>query len=403
MSLKLEGECRGIESKVGCRRVSGRTLFICLASKYFLPSRLDDRPRLCARKHHRPPLLLHTMTSTIPISKSEKSYIQTALQSNPPLRADGRSLLHFRTVLLETGFAPLSNGSARVNIGKNAEEGGGGTEVLAATKLEVEDVGSGDGVDGGRVVVTVSCSPAAYPHLNTNALDDLQYDYTITMHQTLSHPSLLPTNLGIIPQRKSWLLSLDIVVLSDAGNIYDAMFMAARAAFWDTKVPITRAVQYSAKNSRVNAANPADQDDRMEMDDGRNSGFDVRKVQTATDFELPDYWDEGEPLGGRELWPVCVTLNIHGSSYFLDATLQEEASVPVKLLLASSFPSSSRESSIQCMRLLGPADLQLTQIESFITEGEKHARILHSSLEAKLRDEDLRRNQKARDRFSSRS
>ena len=44
--------------------------------------------------------------------------------------------------------------------------------------------------------------------------------------------------------------------------------------------------------------------------DIERSGFDTRQIPTATDFELPDYWDEGEPLAGRELWPVCITLNI---------------------------------------------------------------------------------------------
>lgn len=91
-----------------------------------------------------------------PISKAERAYIQTSLKSNPPLRADGRSLHDFRTVLLETGVAPLANGSARINIGKSPEEGGGGTEVMAATKLEVEDILNGDGQDGGRIVCTVT-------------------------------------------------------------------------------------------------------------------------------------------------------------------------------------------------------------------------------------------------------
>lgn len=90
------------------------------------------------------------------ISKAERAYIQTALKSNPPLRGDGRSLHDFRTVLLETGIAPLANGSARINIGKSPEEGGGGTEILAATKLEVEDIENGDGQDGGRIVCNVT-------------------------------------------------------------------------------------------------------------------------------------------------------------------------------------------------------------------------------------------------------
>ena len=99
------------------------------------------------------------------ISKSEKSYIQASLRSTPPVRADGRALTDYRTVFLETGVAPLANGSARVNVGKAPQEGGGGTEVIAAAKLEVEDVQSGgDGVDGGRVVCSVSWCVANNHH-----------------------------------------------------------------------------------------------------------------------------------------------------------------------------------------------------------------------------------------------
>ena len=264
------------------------------------------------------------------VSKSERAYIQASLQATPPLRGDGRGLLDFRTVLLETGVAPLANGSAKLNIGKMPHEGGGGTEVLAATKLEVEDVESGDGVDGGRVVCSVSwcalrsiqpepivqltkdSSPSAYPHLSSNALDELQYDLTVILQQTIGHPSLHPQNLTIIPRKKSWLLNLDAVVLADAGNAVDALFMAARAALWDTKVPRTRAVEYQApedSQTTRDSASAMDVDNREAIPTA--SGFDTREmVRTAADFELPDYWDEGEVLHGRERWPVCITLNL---------------------------------------------------------------------------------------------
>src|SRR5271170_6448119 len=104
------------------------------------------------------------------LSKAEKSYIQSSLLSNPPLRADGRTLHDFRTVSLQTDVAPLANGSARVNIGRNPHVGaGGGTEVIAAVKLEVDtiqqDGSSSDAVDGGRIVCTVSwfVSPPPFP------------------------------------------------------------------------------------------------------------------------------------------------------------------------------------------------------------------------------------------------
>lgn len=81
-------------------------------------------------------------------SKSEKSYIQTSLLSDPPIRSDGRSLLDYRSLELTTSVAPLTNGSARINLG--------GTEILAACKLEVEDTESMDAIDGGRISCAVS-------------------------------------------------------------------------------------------------------------------------------------------------------------------------------------------------------------------------------------------------------
>ncbi|PPQ74322.1 hypothetical protein CVT26_004241, partial [Gymnopilus dilepis] len=184
------------------------------------------------------------MTASISLSKAEKSYIQAGLLANPPTRGDGRAPADFRTISLQTSVAPLANGSARVSIGRNPHDGSGGTEVMAAAKLEVESVDPGtgsEGVDGGRVSKGRS-SPSAYPHLSSTALDELQYDLTTILHTTLTHPSLHPNNLTILPSKKSWLLNLDLVVLSDEGNVYDALFLAARAALWDTKVPRTRSV-----------------------------------------------------------------------------------------------------------------------------------------------------------------
>ena len=129
------------------------------------------------------------------------------------------------------------------------------------------------------------------------------------LHDVLSHASLRPSNLGIVPGRKSWLLTLDLTVLSDAGNVYDALFMAARAALWDTRVPRTRAVEYRPDGSSSGGGNKKEGD--MDVDPEPQSGLDTRKSGApATDFELEDYWDDGVVLGGRDVWPVSVTLNL---------------------------------------------------------------------------------------------
>jgi len=79
------------------------------------------------------------------ISKAESSYIASSL----PHRLDGRALDDYRTISLDTAVAPLANGSARLTIGRDPHDGSGGTEIMAASKLEVE---SGPG----RIVCTVT-------------------------------------------------------------------------------------------------------------------------------------------------------------------------------------------------------------------------------------------------------
>ncbi|CAA7261950.1 unnamed protein product [Cyclocybe aegerita] len=334
------------------------------------------------------------MTS-ISISKAERSYIQAGVLGNPPSRADTRSLTDFRTISLETGVAPLANGSARLSIGRKPHGGSGGTEILAATKLEVESIRPGsEGVEGGRVACTVTCSPAAYSHLSSNALDDLQYDLTTVISTTLTHASLHPSNLAILRGKKAWLLNLDLVVLADAGNVFDALFMAARAALCDTKVPRTRNVEYKARKGTSSvvgslAASGESWKGDMDLDEEGGSGFDTRSIQQqATDFELPDYWDEGEPLDGQSRWPICVTLNIVPPVHFLDATSQEEAATQARLLLMFAFESEG-STSLQGMRTLGSGEFTLPQTTDFIKEGEKYAKQIWNSLNAKLKDEGI--------------
>lgn len=250
-------------------------------------------------------------------------------------------------------------------------------------------------------------SPAAYPQLGTAALEDLQYDMTTIVHQTLSHPSLHPKNLRILPGKKSWLLNLDLIVLADSGNIYDTLFMAAGAALWDTKIPRTRAVEYKARKCIAGSAGVSAAVGKlggsgdMDVDEDTPSGFDTRQIHHATDFELPDYWDEGEVLDGRDMWPVCITLNLVPPVHFLDAILREEAAAPLKVLLIYSFPTSEKPR-VQGIRMLGPSELTLEQIKDLVKEGEHYARDVYTALHTKLKDEDVRRNQKAREKFERR-
>ncbi|KAF9236783.1 ribosomal protein S5 domain 2-type protein [Melanogaster broomeanus] len=337
-------------------------------------------------------------TQTISLSKAEKSYIQSSLLSDPPLRLDGRSPEDYRLIALETGVAPLANGSGRVCIGRSGRGGdteeaggaGGGTEVVVGVKLEVDDVGEED--DGGKVVCTVSCSPAAYPSLSSNQLDDIQSDLTALLGSVLSHPSL---RLVI-----SWVARVDAVVFADGGNVVDCLMLACRAALWDTKVPRTRGVEYRAPG-KSGAGGGAEGEEGMDVDvQGGRSALESRDVSRVTDFELTDYWDEGEVLDVRDAWPVCVTLNVLPSMHFLDATLQEEASVPLRIHVMYAFPNG--KPILQTARLVGTGTSDMNQIRGLIKHAEKYARNVWAGLEAKLNEEEARRGIKAREKFYGR-
>lgn len=151
-------------------------------------------------------------------------------------------------------------------------------------------------------------TPSAYPQLSGNAIDDLQYDLTSILQETLSHPTLQPSNLIILPKKKGWLLHLDLLVLSDSGNILDALFLASAAALQNTRVPRTRSIEYKAIRK-------AEGDRLLGEDVKTESGLDTRTPKAPVDFELVDYWDEGEPLKCAAPWPICITLNLVRFTY----------------------------------------------------------------------------------------
>jgi exosome complex component RRP42 len=105
--------------------------------------------------------------------------------------------------------------------------------------------------------------------------------------------------------------------------------------------------------------------------------------------------------------------------HFLDATTQEEAATPLRLILIYSFPARSPPA-LHGMHLLGTGDTDLAQIGSLVKvrvqcssqsqilirpttlqEGEKYALEMYTALNAKLKDEELRMTEKARLKFSA--
>ncbi|KAG9049996.1 hypothetical protein FS837_008176 [Tulasnella sp. UAMH 9824] len=328
------------------------------------------------------------------LSKSEAGYITSALLASPdPVRADGRGLLDFRSIAVETSVAALANGSGRAVLGgtgsNNIGLGDPSSEAIVAVRLEVEDIDSSSGVGLTCSVTwwvpdqnypsvpafnTLFSTPSAYPHHTMPQLDDLSSDLSALLQQALqSSSNIWAPQLVIIPKKKRWHLNLEAVIISDSGNILDTLVIAARAALWDLRVPRTRNLDFQRQTERPTT------DDAMEIDESKGDalGSAVKGARAAKkpagDFELEDYWDDGSPLKDRESLPVCVTLNLLPPVHFLDALLQEERAVPTHIHMSFSFPAANpSDSTLLNTRLVGLSEIPYKSIAPLIEGKDMH-------------------------------
>ncbi|CAI7853237.1 unnamed protein product [Closterium sp. NIES-54] len=86
------------------------------------------------------------------ISSAEGRFVTDGVAQN--LRADGRAREVFRPFSLDTGVIPQATGSARLRLGA--------THILACVKAEIGSPPAGRPW-GGRIEVSVDCSPTATP------------------------------------------------------------------------------------------------------------------------------------------------------------------------------------------------------------------------------------------------
>jgi len=218
------------------------------------------------------------------ISIAERKYLEDGISQN--FRSDGRSNLDYRHFILETGILTQTNGSARVKLAQ--------TDVLVGVKAEIgePDLAS---PNKGKVQLSVECCPSASPEFEGRGAEDLNTELARVLERLLQTESALDlTKLCIIPGKVCWILYIDAMVLDSGGNLFDAISVATRAALHNTAIPV------------VDVAN----DDYDVTDDpSKQWNIDVTNV------------------------PICVTFCKIGSSYVVDATIEEELCVNVRLTI----------------------------------------------------------------------
>jgi len=145
------------------------------------------------------------------------------------LRYDGRKKDDYRDVEVKTGISVTAEGSAEVSIGD--------TVVLAGVKMELGTPYS-DSPDEGVLMVGVELSPIASREFESGPPGFNAIELARVTDRAIRESRSIDTKaLCVSAGEKVWIASVDITILNDAGNLFDACSLAAIAAIKDTKLP----------------------------------------------------------------------------------------------------------------------------------------------------------------------
>jgi len=145
------------------------------------------------------------------------------------IRYDGRKLLDYRKIVVEPNAIKNAEGSARVKIGD--------TEVIVGVKLEV-GTPYPDTPDEGALMVGVELYPLSNPEfeLGPPSIEAVELARVIDRGVRESK-SINQKKLCIKEKEKVWIVVIDVCIINDSGNLFDASALAALVALKNTKFP----------------------------------------------------------------------------------------------------------------------------------------------------------------------
>ncbi|MFT4326621.1 MAG: exosome complex protein Rrp42, partial [Candidatus Woesearchaeota archaeon] len=157
----------------------------------------------------------------------EKRNLITMLDAG--IRPDGRKLDEYRDITIETGVSETAEGSALVTIGD--------TMVIAGVKVEL-GTPYPDTPDEGVLMVGVELSQIASNDFESGPprFDSIELA-RVTDRGIRESKSLDAKSLCLVKGEQVWMVNVDVTVMNDDGNLFDACGLAAIAAIKDAKFP----------------------------------------------------------------------------------------------------------------------------------------------------------------------
>ncbi|MDP3639988.1 MAG: exosome complex protein Rrp42 [Nanoarchaeota archaeon] len=255
---------------------------------------------------------------------NKQSIIELAKQSQ---RFDGRGFTDYRQpILITTNISKTAEGSARVQIGD--------TVIMAGVKLAIEKPYN-DTPDEGGIMVNVELTPMSNPDFEPGPPGIDAVELARVVDRGIREAKAIDMKkLCLVPGEKAWFVTIDLITVNVAGNLFDAAGLAAlaalKSAFFPVCDPETGVIDYKQKT---------------------NKALPLLK----------------EPL------PVTV-FKICGS-LFLDVTLEEEKAAEARLTI-----SSDPDGTISALQKGGTAPLTLEDIERMIDLATEKAAFLRKEL-----------------------
>lgn len=161
-------------------------------------------------------------------------------------RLDGRGLLDYRgPIELNTEISWTAEGSAQVRIGE--------TVVLAGVKMSLEKPYN-DTPDEGGITINAELLPLSSPEYEPGPPQIKAIELARVTDRGIRESKAIDVKkLCLRLGEKAWFITIDIITINDAGNLFDAASMAALAALKNAHFPVfdetTGVIDYHKKTT----------------------------------------------------------------------------------------------------------------------------------------------------------
>ena len=144
-------------------------------------------------------------------------------------RSDGRKVDEVRKVKISNKVSENADGAARVWLGE--------TDVIAGVKMGIGQPYP-DSPDEGAITVGVELLPIASPDFEIGPPDKNSIELARVVDRGIRESKSMDfRDLCIEEGEKVWMGFVDLYIINDDGNLFDACGVAALAALLDTRMP----------------------------------------------------------------------------------------------------------------------------------------------------------------------